>query len=142
MLVDGSQARRRRPSRRRLPFRSALTLSLFIVAVAVFPNPAEAQSPRPQAGGGGGVLAELPAGHMWVDHESKRYAFHDGRFYEWVPDDGHFRQVEAPVGAAVPALPAGARATELRGVSYQVYRGVHYRPTRRQGRRVFVVAKI
>lgn len=142
MLVDGSQARRRRASRRRLPFRFALNLSLSAVAVVACPVSAQAQSPRPQAGGGGGALADLPDGHVWLEHESKRYAFHDGRFYEWVPDDGLFREVDAPVGAAVPALPPVARTIELRGVTYRVYRGVYYRPTRRQGKKVFVVAKL
>ena len=142
MLVDGSQARRGVRSRRPLPFRSGLALSLVLVATAVFAPPAEAQSPRGQGGGGGGVITSLPEGHVWVDHESKRYGFHDGRFYEWIPDSGHFLPVEAPVGAAVSALPAAARETELRGVTYRVYRGVHYRPTRRQGKRVFVVAKM
>ena len=128
MLVDGSQARRRQPPRRLPPFSTRVTLSLFAILGAALPGAAEAQSPRSGTGGTGAVLASLPADHLWVDHESRRYAFHDGRFYEWVPGEALFREVVAPVGAAVPTLPVGARATELRGVSYRVYRGVHYRP--------------
>ena len=88
------------------------------------------------------MVSDLPAGHVWVTHESRRYGFHDGRFYQWFPERRLFQVVDAPVGAAVPHVPRGARIRELRGVTYHVYRGVHYKPARRDGKRVFVVAKI
>lgn len=87
-------------------------------------------------------MTRLPAGYVWVEEGPRRYAFHDGRFFEWVPQEKHFVPVAAPVGAAVPAPPRGSRVTSIRGVSYHVYRGVHYKATRRKGRVVYVVAKM
>ncbi|MDH3223929.1 MAG: hypothetical protein OEO23_09445 [Gemmatimonadota bacterium] len=143
MVLDRSQARRAgrlaRPLFTTLAF--ALALSLGISALA--PGSLEGQSPPGESGGGGGdEVSDLPPGHVWVTHESRRYGFHDGRFYEWLPDRRVFQVVDAPVGAAVPNVPRGARVRELRGVTYHVYRGVHYKAARRHGKPVFVVAKI
>ena len=153
MLLDGSQARRQgRAAPRRLGHhgpnrasspRIALAIALGLGLSAATPALLCAQSPVQEAGGGGGsTVSSLPAGHVQVTHESKRYGFHGGRFYLWLPDRRLFRLVDAPVGAAVPHLPRGARVRELRGITYHVFRGVYYKPTRRHGRRVYVVAKV
>lgn len=98
-------------------------------------------SPAPAAGGHVHAVTVLPAGHTWVTHGSHRYAFHDGQFYRWVPGRKHYIIVKAPHGAAVAVLPRGHKVQRVKGVTYHVYRGVRYKPTKRKGKTVYVVAK-
>ena len=140
MLLGGSQARRR--SLR--PLRSALlgTALAGLAGCGGGVGRADAPPVRPTEAPRSETLSSLPAGHVWVTRGNRRYAYHDGRFYEWLSGDKRYLTVAAPHGVAVPRPPQGSRVTRIRGVTYHVYRGVYYKPSRRKGRRVYVVAKL
>lgn len=142
MVLQHVKARQARSARLRL----GALLTILLVVAACGPKRAgvvvatSSKNPAPVVYHE--TVTVLPAGHMWVDHGAKRYAFHDGLFYRWVPGKRHYAIVKAPHGAAITALPRGHRVVQIRGVTYHLYRGVHYKPTRRKGKTVFVVAKL
>ncbi|MGI9628173.1 MAG: DUF6515 family protein [Longimicrobiales bacterium] len=125
----------------------ALRTAAFVVILgglaACAPRRAAVVVANPAPGPGGQVHAVtvLPSGHTWVTHASQRYAFHDGQFYRWVPARKHYIIVKAPHGAAVAVLPRGHKVQRVKGVKYHIYRGVRYKPTKRNGKTVYVVAK-
>lgn len=138
MLLAGSLARRGRGR----PWRSAAVRAALAICLALPGGSVLAQDTGSRRAPGASAVTRLPAGYLWVDEGQRRYAFHDGLFFQWVPRDRHFEQIAAPVGTAVPAPPRGARVARIRGITYHVYRGVFYKATRRNGRTVYVVAKV
>ena len=140
MLLGGFQARRRSLQ----GFRRLLIGGSLVGFTGCGAGTGQAVSAKtdPPAVARPGTLSSIPDDHVWVTRGTRRYAYHDGRFFEWLPEERRYLAVAAPHGVAIPNLPRGSRETRIRGVSYYVYRGVYYKVTRRDGRRVFVVAKL
>ena len=135
MVPDRSKARWR--THRVFRFLALPLLLMGFSACAPNRGAVVVAAPGPQAR----IVTVLPAGHAWVTHGAHRYGFHDGTFYRWVPAKRHYVVVAAPYGAAVRVVPRGYKVRRVGGVEYFVYRGVHYKPTRRKGKTVYIVTK-
>ncbi len=72
-------------------------------------------------------LKVLPKAHHRVVYKGKPYFYHGGKFYRH--SDGVYLAITAPIGAIVPALPAGYITVGVGANQYFHYAGVYYRHT-------------
>lgn len=88
----------------------------------------------------GGVVATLPAGFMSLSYSTGPLFFHDGFFYRHYGP--RYMVVRPPIGIVVPVLPHGVRWVTIGHVRYARYRGLYYRPIRRNRTTVYMVVDI
>lgn len=74
----------------------------------------------------GFYIGFLPFGYYPFYWGSGLYYYYDGIFYSPY-DNGGYRVVTPPLGAAVPTLPAGAQPIKIDGVQYYEASGVYYK---------------
>jgi hypothetical protein len=73
----------------------------------------------------GFFLSALAADAIWFNYNNTRYWYDDGCFY--LPQNGGYDVVPAPIGAMVAALPPGFETTVAAdGVTYYYFAGVFY----------------
>ena len=94
-------------------------------------------------GGGlriGAVVATLPAGFVRVSYSTGPLFFHDGFFYRH--SGPRYVVVHPPFGIVVPVLPHGVQWVMIGNVRYGHYRGLYYRPIRRNRTTAYMVVDI
>ncbi len=72
----------------------------------------------------GFFLSALAADAIWLNFNNQRYWYDDGCFY--LPQNGGYDVVPAPIGALVASLPPGYESPVVDGVTYYYFGGVFY----------------
>jgi hypothetical protein len=72
----------------------------------------------------GFFLSALAADAIWFNFNNTRYWYDDGCFY--LPQNGGYAVVTAPIGAIVASLPPGYETPVVDGVTYYYFAGVFY----------------
>jgi hypothetical protein len=75
----------------------------------------------------GFFLSALAADAIWFNFSNQRYWYDDGCFY--LPQNGGYAVVAAPIGALVASLPPGYETPVVDGVTYYFFAGVFYTDT-------------
>jgi hypothetical protein len=72
----------------------------------------------------GFFLTALAADAIWFDFNGQRYWYDDGCYY--LPSNGGYSVVPAPIGALVSMLPPGYETTQVGDQTYYYFGGVFY----------------